>query len=80
MSNKLVQPTNNEPKSLKTLPEDLKVKESEKKKLQELFIEKQQTKIETELPESFEREKKSEELEGKKTPLKIWETDKLYNY
>ena len=80
MSNKLVQPTTNEPKNLKSLPEDLKVKKAEAKKLSELFIEKQQTIIETELPESFEREKKSEELEEKITHLKTSETDALYNY
>ena len=78
MSNKLVQPTINEPKNSKTLPEDLKVKEAETKKLPEVFIEEQQTIIETELPESFERE--SEEIEEKITPLKTSETDALYNY
>ncbi len=78
MSNKLVQPTINEPKNLKTLPEDFKVKEEETKKLPEVFIEEQQTIIETELPESFERE--SEEIEEKITPLKTSETDALYNY
>ena len=77
-SNKLVQPTINEPKNSKTLPEDLKVKEAETKKLPEVFIEEQQTIIETELPKSFERE--SEEIEMKITPLKTSETDALYNY